>query len=413
MKNFVIFGATGDLSKNFLIPSLHKLYQKGHVFNYFGFGRSSSIPFSTPLPLKYFSGPYTTDGFSTLASNLTPDSIYYLALPTSYQLVSNIVDCLLAHQLFTKGVSRLVIEKPFGEDEKSAQKLITLLDQKIGRESVFLVDHYLTKELVRNIISLRFANPVFNHLWNGQFIEAINITTIEDRGIGTRAQYYDHIGEIRDMVQNHCLQLLALITMDRPDSISYADFVLRKKNVFDHLILFSDFTNSVKTGQYRGYKNEVGVDPVSTTETYAQIKLKLDTPSWQSVPLTITTGKKMTQKLTQIEIIFRPKVDCLWGEDCATLAKNKLIINLFPDNNIKFIINSEFNIHKKLPTPSILMVGAVDPSMIAVNAYENVIVDIVDGNQLNTPSFDEIIRQWQIIDAISSHPDFGKNIEIY
>jgi len=423
MKNFVIFGATGDLAKNYLIPSLYQLYKKGNIFNYFGFGRSQ-VDFHTQVlkitndpkfaaSFQYFFGSYTREGISLLASKLSSDSIYYLALPTNFQIVKDTIDSLNAHNLFSKDISRLVVEKPFGEDQTSAQKLIDLLDIEIGNESVFLVDHYLTKELVRNIVSLRFANPIFNHLWNGQFIESINITANESRGIDSRAQYYDHIGAIRDMVQNHCLQLLALTVMDRPDSISFSDFINRKINVFNHLKLFSDFENSVKIGQYKGYINEVGVDPASTTETYAKLTFRLDHPDWADVPLTITTGKKMDQKLTQIEIVFRGENECLWGEECQYLAKNKLIINLYPDNNFRLIVNSEFDIQNKLPTPSILMVGSIDPKLIATNAYENVIMDIVNGNQLNTPSFGEIIKQWQIVDDILVHPAFGQDLKIY
>jgi len=426
LTNFVIFGATGDLAKNYLFSALFRLHQQGLSFNNIGFGRSQlnspqfqslvnqsvgNLPFSKSF--QYFSGQYDTSGLSALVGQISSHTVYYLALPIDLKIVDDIITGLIHHHLFQPSHSKLVIEKPFGHDYHSAQQLINLLNAKIGHESVFLVDHYLTKELVRNIISLRFANPIFDHLWNSNFIEGINITAIEDRGVGSRAQYYDHVGAVKDMVQNHCLQLLSLIIMDRPTSLSSADFIAKKVDVFQHLRLFSGYQPSVHLGQYLGYLAEPGVQPSSTTETSAQIIFKSTQSNWRGVPLTITTGKKKGQQLTQIEIIFRKQSQCLWGKECHRLSPNRLIINLSPDNDIKLIINSEFNPHRYLPSPTTLKLGSIDPDQISTSPYQNVISDICEGNRLNSPSFEEILMQWRIIDRITKSPNFGKKLDIY
>jgi glucose-6-phosphate 1-dehydrogenase len=427
MTNFVIFGASGDLAKNYLYPSLFHLWQRGTVFNYFGFGRSplsdadlqaiieqstKSADFSKLH--RYVSGGYDVNGLKALSQVIGPteSTIFYLSLPIRPDILKPLLDGLIQNHLINKD-SRIVIEKPFGTDYHSAKVLMDLLTDTVGSDIVFLVDHYLTKELVRNLITLRFANPIFDHLWDCRYIKEINITVIEEKGIDDRGQYYDQTGTIRDMIQNHCLQLLALATMDRPNSLEYSDFTAQKIAVLKNLRLFGPWKNNVKIGQYEGYLKEKDVAPTSTTETMAHIKFRLDVPKWRGVPLNITNGKKLGQKLTEINIVFHQDVDNLWGEDHTSFTPNQLTINLHPDNDIILTINSTFNPHKALPKPINLRLGPLDPTSVAVSPYENVISDIVDNNRLNSPSFEEILVQWRIVDKILAIPDLRSTLFCY
>ena len=313
MTNFVVFGASGDLAQNYLYPSLFHLWEQGIEFNYFGFGRSAisaddyvsfvdknihHSEFSSRF--TYVSGSYDAAGFANLLPKLSSDTIFYFALPTRLEIISHLISAVANSPFFDAAKTRLVIEKPFGTDLASAEHLMKFLESTVGSTSVFLVDHYLTKELVRNIVSLRFSNPIFAHLWNGEYIKEINLTAVESRGIDERGEYYDRTGALRDMVQNHCLQLIALMTMDCPHTLDSKRFTAEKLAVLDNLSLYDSSSKSLRLGQYEGYQNEPGVDPKSNTETLVQAKFKLDSPNWQGVPINLTTGKKMESKLPRM-----------------------------------------------------------------------------------------------------------------
>ena len=405
MTNFVIFGASGDLAKNYLYPALENLSKNGHQFNYFGFSRSIPAVTGFATNFKFYSGNYDTDGIAKMASVLTPDSIYYFALPTSLEIVSSLVRALLVHKLIDSH-SRIVIEKPFGFDISTASSLMDFLNQTIGQENVVLVDHYLTKELVRNIVSLRFANPLFSQIWNNQHIAAIDITATETKGIDNRGGYYNQTGAIRDMIQNHCLQLLALTTMDQPQSFSTADFVIQKLNILKHLQISSEIPP--KIGQYNGYLQEKGIPADSQTETYARVVFSLNTPQWQGIPITITTGKKMPEKLTEVSLTFRPSFTYLWTDQ---LSPNQLTINLSPINDIFLTVNSSFQPHKQIPLPVKLNLGSLTSS--PSTPYENVILDILEGVKINSPSFSEVSAQWQIVDQILTLPNLRYDLFRY
>jgi len=410
MKNFVIFGASGDLAKNYLFPALKNLQASGHQFNCYGFARSNldqSVINNFGLTnFTYISGQYDLTGLSQLSSYITSDTIYYFALPTEINLIKNIITILSSLSLISSK-TKLVIEKPFGSNYSTAKKLMDFFDQKNLTQSVFLVDHYLTKNLVKNIISLRFANPIFSHLWNKKYIKEINITATETQGINNRGNYYDQTGAIRDMVQNHLLQLLALITMDSPLSFNYSDFVAKKVDILTSVKIIP---SSLRLGQYQSYLQEIGVDSHSVTETFVKLKLKIDNNNWRGVPINIVTGKKLDQKITEINVVFNQFSDCLWGQDCHRLIPNQLTIALQPKNDIILTINSSFNPHQVLPQPISLSLGSLD---ISSSAYENVVLDIVNNVKLNTPSFAEILVQWQIVDRILSLPQLYDSLFYY
>lgn len=417
MQNFVIFGASGDLAKNYIFPALAKLFSEGLEFDYYGYGRSQFDTSDIQKCLKnftYITGNYDTSGLSSLKPVLkNQDSIFYLAIPTSPELVSSIAHGLVKNNLLSSA-SVVVIEKPFGYHTASAKQLMSCIKKTIGFSRVFLVDHYLTKELVKNIVSLRFANPILEHLWHRRFIDRIEIIATETRGIDNRGSYYDQVGALRDMVQNHCLQLVTLITMDQPQIIDPIKFSQAKKKILQKISLYySDYHQSVKLGQYHGYLDEKDVVPDSTTETYVELTLKINTPRWKNTPIKIITGKKLDQKTTQIIVYFKKELDCLWGERCALLPQNKLTINIFPQNEISLTLNSEFNPSKNLPSAVNLRLGYSDEEQQFHTAYENIIVDIAGDIHINSPSYQEILWQWKIIDSIRNHPEFGKKISVY
>jgi len=407
MNNFVVFGASGDLAKNYLFPALENLNQQGHKFKYFGFSRSSFEQRGFSKKLKCFTGSYDGEGLAELAKAISQDSIYYFAIPTNFELVSGLVNGLKKYGLIGRS-SRLVVEKPFGEDQETAEHLMKFLNKAVGQDKVVLVDHYLTKELVRNMVSLRFANSIFSNLWNETFISEIKITTTETKTIADRAGYYDKIGAIKDMVQNHCLQLLALTTMDQPRSFQPEDFVKAKLDVLNKLELWDK--KSIEVGQYKGYLKEKGVESNSKTETYAKIKFKLNKPGWEKVPITMVTGKKMAERLSEIKVVFKPMIKHLWGQN-VELTANFLVINFAPDNDISLTVNSSFQPHKQTPNPIKLHLGGAVAN--PTTSYENVILDILDNVKINSPSFSEITAQWKIVDEILAIPRLKDKLLYY
>lgn len=428
MNQFVLFGASGDLAKVKLYPALYSLYQSGVKCRYIGFGRTSisdsdfrelvkssaesDDDFSNEF--SYISGKYDKSGLADLRASIDSNlpAIYYLALPTRIEVLAPLFDGLIANDLVNEN-SRFVIEKPFGSDLNSAEELMDLLRSKLGEEKVFLIDHYLAKDLVRDLITLRFANPIFESVWNNNFIDSVKIETSESVGIEGRGEYYDKTGAIRDMLQNHVLQILAIVTMDQPESFSFNDFKKEKLSILKNVRIFSsDFEKNIEIGQYEGYKNESDVDKDSLTETFAKLIVEVDNDRWRGVPLSISTGKKLQEKHTEITITFKGMQDCLWEGKCDRLARNQLIINIYPKNDIRFTINSEFRPTEKLPEPLDLRFSFTEnKETIQSLPYANALKDIHNQDKTYTPSFDEIIASWKFTDEVMKYLELSrKNI---
>lgn len=416
----MIFGASGDLAKNKLFPSMYRLWSKGVVFNYYAVARTEMEEKDFQMMVEkatgdkefsqkwhFVSGNYDYQGLGKL--KIKGESIFYLALPTRMEVIKPLIEGLVQRGLLGKDSSRVVLEKPFGTDYDSAKEMMDFLEKKLDKDRVYLVDHYLTKELVRNLISLRFANPIWEKLWNQEFIKEINIIVVEKRGVEGRGGYYDKTGEIRDMIQNHGLQLLALTIMDCPKNLRYEDFIEKKLEVFKQLRLYSSVEKSVKIGQYDGYQKVEGVKKNSDTETLAEVKFRRNAAAWKNIPLTIVSGKKMTKKLTEINIVFKNRETCLWGIDSKKFTPNQLTIRLAPNKNIYLTMNSSFEPDKSNPKPVKLRLGSLAKS----DPYDKVILDVIDENRLNMPSFDEILAQWKIVDAILAEKKLRKNLFCY
>ena len=415
MKSLVLFGASGDLAKEKLFPALYENYKKGFECKYIGYGRTpmSNVQFRKRIKesigkndkkflsnFTYIKGDYQDNDLKELKNLIEPqNTIYYLAIPNTLRIVKDLVLGLKANGLILDG-SQIVIEKPFGENYQSAQELINFLKKEIGEEKIYPIDHYLAKDLVRNLITLRFANPIFENLWNSEYIEKIDIDIKEKDGIRNRGNYYDSTGAIKDMIQNHGLQLLSLITFNQPKSFDFKDFHKEKENILRNISVFNnDFENNIEIGQYKGYKNENSVNRNSNTETFAKLQVEVNNSRWKGVPITITTGKRLEKKETLIKIYFRPFDNCLWDDKCDLVTRNILTINIFPENNIKLSLNTEFKPNIKLPKTKDLVIDLSKDSNLNL-PYSNALEDIYNGDKSYIPSFNEILESWKFIDEI-------------
>lgn len=415
MNNFVIFGASGDLAKVKLFPALWEINQKDYKCNYFGYGRTnfSNQEFGKIVKdsvsdfdkdfisrFSYITGNYDIAGLQKLREALSEGkTTYYLSLPTRFEIIENLIIGMRESGLFERDF-QIVIEKPFGTDYSSASNLMEFLKKNVGEENLFLIDHYLAKDLVRNLISLRFANPVFENIWNNKFVQKIEILASESVGIGDRGEFYDKTGAIRDMIQNHVLQILSLVTMNQPSEFSSQSIQDSKRQVLTNLRIFEDtFEGNIEIGQYLGYLKEDDVDSNSKTETYAKLNVEINNDRWRGVPIVIQTGKKLKEKRTQITIYFKGFDDCLWKENCSILTQNKLEINIYPENDIRLFVNSGINTGENKPKQIPLRFGFADERELPL-PYANALIDIYRHDKSYTPSIDEILLSWKFVDRI-------------
>ncbi|MBG9889820.1 glucose-6-phosphate dehydrogenase, partial [Bacillus toyonensis] len=247
---------------------------------------------------------------------------------------------------------RVVVEKPFGHDLASARALNDALEGTFPADSIFRIDHYLGKETVQNILTLRFANELYEPIWNRNYVDHVQITMAEDIGVGGRAGYYDGIGAARDVIQNHLLQLLALTAMEEPISLSAAHLRAEKEKVLAAVTLPDDLSLATARGQYAGgwqggervtgFLDEEGMNPQSTTETYAAVKLEINTRRWSGVPFYLRTGKRLGRRVTEIAVVFKRAPEHLFGRNqTSELGQNALVIRVQPDEGVTIRFGSK------------------------------------------------------------------------
>jgi len=450
---FYLFGATGDLAKRKLFPALFSLYKEGKLaedFAVVGLARrprtneqfrqdlyDSIVEFSRYKPddaamwnrfaehFVYMSLDINNlDGFRDL-NRLTDEldsqfgipgnRLFYLALapelfgPVSFNLREGGL-------LESKGWHRLVIEKPFGYDLPSAQVLNEQLNQVFKEEEIFRIDHYLGKEMVQNIEVIRFANAFFEPLWNNKHIANVQITLSETVGVEDRGGYYDKSGALRDMAQNHMLQMLAMIAMEPPSRQHPEDIRDEKVKVLRSLRQFQssdEVRKSVVRGQYAegslkgkplpGYRQEDSVNPESMTETYFAAKVFIDNFRWAGVPFYIRTGKRLPVKTTEVVIEFKNAPDNVLFRTKSDLAPNLLVIRVNPMEGIYIKINA-----KRPGSNTSIQPVAMEfcqSCQIGINtpeAYETLIHDAVQGDSTYFTRWDEVAHAWAFVDKIAA-----------
>jgi glucose-6-phosphate 1-dehydrogenase len=307
---------------------------------------------------------------------------------------------------------RVVIEKPFGSDLKTARELNDVVESVFPADSVFRIDHYLGKETVQNILALRFANQLYEPIWNANYVDHVQITMAEDIGVGGRAGYYDGIGAARDVIQNHLLQLLALTAMEEPISFDAADLRTEKEKVLASVRLPEDLATGTARGQYAGgwqggekilgFLEEDGMNPESLTETYAALRLEIDTRRWSGVPFYLRAGKRLGRRVTEIAVVFKRAPQYLFEKSqTAALGENALVIRVQPDEGVTIRFGSK--------VPGVGM-QVRDVTMdfgyghafteASPEAYERLILDVLLGDPPLFPRHEEVELSWKILDPI-------------
>lgn len=450
---FVLFGATGDLAKRKIFPALYNLYVDQKLpqsVSIIGLGRGelshtdfqekvkdSILEFSRRLEhnaanmgefLDYFRysklDVNTVEDYQDLLQlvkqreeqlGIEENRMFYLSVAPEFfdKIALNIKNSGLGE---TSGWKRLIIEKPFGHDLQSARELNAKLSRAFDEDEIYRIDHYLGKPMVQNLEALAFANPVLQTIWNKEHIANVQITASETVGVEKRAGYYDHAGAIRDMVQNHMLQLLMMTAMDMPKKINAEEIRNEKRKVIEALrtVKEEEAQLEIVRGQYiagemngqsvPSYTEEPGVNPSSTTDTFVAARLWIDNPSWSGVPFYIRTGKRMKEKSTRIVIEFKNKENQYKN---TQIDPNLLIIDINPDENISLRLNSKNPINNGKVEPVTIHFSNEQSGMGVPEAYERLIYDALNGDSTFFAHWKEVELSWEwvqpILNAYDNH----------
>ncbi|MEU6243929.1 glucose-6-phosphate dehydrogenase [Streptomyces sp. NPDC047024] len=451
----VIFGVTGDLSRKKLMPAVYDLANRGLLppgFSLVGFARRdwedqdfaqvvhdavkehARTPFREEVwqqlaeGMRFIPGDFDDDtAFDQLkqavdeldASRGTGGNFaYYLSVPPKF--FPKVVQQLKKHGLADAPEGswrRAVIEKPFGHDLESAHELNKVVHEVFEPDQVFRIDHYLGKETVQNILALRFANQMYEPIWNRSYVDHVQITMAEDIGIGGRAGYYDGIGAARDVIQNHLLQLMALTAMEEPIAFDADSLLTEKLKVLKSVRLPEELGEHTVRGQYAsgwqggekvvGYLEEDGINPESTTDTYAAVKLEIDNRRWAGVPFYLRTGKRLGRRVTEIAIVFKRAPHSPFDSTATEeLGENAIVIRVQPDEGMTVRFGS------KVPGTSmeirdVSMDFAYGESFTesSPEAYERLILDVLLGDANLFPRTQEVEESWKILDPIEEYWD--------
>lgn len=444
----IIFGATGDLAKRKLFPAFYGLYRNGLLgerFAVIGTGRSrkSLTDFRTtvresvetygrlPIDDERGWGEFIShfDYVSVDVKDVHTYQSLYAAVTekeSTYEIPGNRMFYLaIAPDLFspvstnlklsgltdTAGWKRLIIEKPFGHDYESAKQLNEQIQQTFSEREIYRIDHYLGKEMVQNIEVIRFANTMFEPLWNNRYIDNIQINASETVGVEERAAYYDRSGALRDMVQNHILQMLMMICME-PSSRFHTEAVRDEKvkvlrslrryseeEVKQHVVRGQYTRGAVRGKEVPGYREEAGVSPDSATETFVAAKLFVDNFRWAGVPIYIRTGKRMPQKSTEIVIQFKEMPKNLLFNKNNDLGPNLLIIRINPIEGIDLMLNAKKPGADDDVIP-ISMEYCNNCDTDSPEAYERLMHDAIQGDSTFFTGWDEVSLAWKFVDPI-------------
>ena len=442
----VIFGASGDLTSRKLIPALYELYRKKRLpekTRIVGFSRTRFSDDAWREKLAETTAQFTGEHFDAALWQEFAASIFYhpgdiasdesfvelekyltdleggetsaraYYLSTTPQLYDSAVARLGAAGMANedRGPRRVVIEKPFGTDLATARQLNEKMHEVLAEHQIYRIDHYLGKETVQNILVLRFANSIFEPIWNRNYIDHVQITAAEDLTVGHRATYYDSVGVLRDMFQNHLLQLMTFTAMEAPARFEADSIRDEKVKVLRSVRVMKpeEVCNDTVRGQYRKYRDEPGVPPDSETATFGAIKLHIDNWRWQDVPFLLRSGKAMSCRTTQIVIQFRAAPHMMFeGGPRAAFESNRLVIQVQPAEGIQLHFQTKVpdaGVKLRLTDLSFNFRDKFAGGM--PEAYERLLLDVLHGDASLFSRADEVELAWSVIDPIQrgwEHP---------
>jgi glucose-6-phosphate 1-dehydrogenase len=432
---FIIFGITGDLAGRKLLPALLNLYVQKKLPQKFAIVGFSRRPFSREdfrmfirEHMKVKVGQYKeedvkhfidhmyyeqgmfdkAESYMQLAQRLKniddtfhqcSNKLFHLSIPPS--LYESIFDYLANSGLTIpcggdEGWTRILVEKPFGSDIETAKKLDKKLGELFEESQIFRIDHYLAKEALQNILAFRFSNSLFEPLWNHKYIDKVHIKLLEKIGVEGRGAFYDSIGALKDVGQNHVLQMLALIAMENPKSLDSNIIRRERSKIFHYLrpVTPRSVTSTVVRGQYEGYRKELGVKEHTQTETYFRIEAYVDTARWKNVPFFLESGKEMSESRAEIDIYFKNEDD----EE----KQNILTLKIQPDEAIKirFWVKTPGFDMKVEPKTLKFKYADFQSLQILPDAYERVLNDAIIGDQTLFTSTEEVLYAWKYITSI-------------
>lgn len=452
---FVLFGATGDLAKRKIYPALYNLYVDGKLpqkFAVIGLGRRefSDHVFQSNVEkaVQQFSRRKPEDtavfnqflkAFHYVALNIdypedyqkllsvveqqeglmggTPNRMFYLSVgPEFFETIANNIKASGLGD--TKGWKRLLIEKPFGHDLQSARELNHNLSHSFQEDEIYRIDHYLGKPMIQKLESLQQGNPIIQALWSNRNISNVQITASETVGVEERAGYYDHVGAIRDMFQNHMLQMLSMLTLHLPQNSTPDVVRFKKKTIMESLEPIHDenVNLNIIRGQYSegvidhtpvvGYTSEIGIPATSVNDTFIAAKIEIDDTFWRGVPFYIRTGKRMKEKFTRIVIEFKEALQQSTKTEVNKDLANLLILEISPNEGITFRMNTKDEKNKNNYQPMYL--DFYSSGNDAPEAYENIIYDAFNGDPTFFAHWDEVELSWEWVQPILNA--YEKNI---
>lgn len=448
--SMVLFGVTGDLARKKVMPAIYDLANRGFLppgFSLVGYARRdwadqdfaqivhdsvkehSRTEFREEVwrqlaeGFRFVQGDFADDlAFNTLRRTLEEldeargtggNHAFYLSIPPKF--FGDVVHQLQEHGLAESendAWRRVVVEKPFGHDLSSAQELNASLDGVFKPESVFRIDHYLGKETVQNILAMRFANNLFEPIWNGNYVDHVQITMAEDIGIGSRAGYYDGIGAARDVIQNHLMQLMALVAMEEPLSFDAGALRYEKQKVLSSVVLPKRLDLTTSRGQYTagwaggekvvGYLDEQDIPTSSKTDTFAAITLHVETRRWAGVPFYLRTGKRLGRRVTEVAVVFKRAPHLPFNAtQTEDLTHNALVIRVQPDEGVTIRFGSKVP-GTAMEIRDVNMDFAYGGTFTEASpeAYEKLILDVLLGDPPLFPQHEEVELSWKVLDPI-------------